>query len=284
MFIVHLGAEEKGPVETKEKPEYAWSDYGEQLAGGPFVYGSIPVPRDLIRKCLPDDNEEDPFSASPPAKPQDYRTKLKKFAPVIPRKNVPPCIPSMSHYRDVSLLMLEIGVAIKNKQWAIFCEDYRGDTFIYFCTTLMNADIIEQICVHRRGGPRSVMQLVTLVSIENQKLNNTAWTVEKLTKLSPKIHARYGNLCRSGEKSSAILTYSEKSKFDCEIEPVVGENSRLLDCRLALSASLPGPIVDIRQETAVTALASSTAESEAKIGAIISSSSIQPSSHVNHVV
>jgi len=48
----------------------------------------------------------------------------------------------------------------------------------------------------------------TLISIPPQKLRSTAWTAKALSQLSPapKIHARYGLSCRSGEKSFHSIT------------------------------------------------------------------------------
>lgn len=239
-------AEEK----KESKPETAWSEHCDHMIGGPFVYGSISVPPDFLRKLSSVTNitEHDPFSPNDPKKDAANRVIYDKIAPITPRSKLPRCLPPISGYRDISSILKANGVALKDGEWAVVSTD----STMHFCTSLQNADIIEQIIGHSCRNPRTITQLATLVSIKNQKLNNPDWTFDFLIKQNPTIHARYGLQGRSGEKIWTTLSQKSGAKSDYEMEPTLGENGLLLDCRLAFTSSLLDPKITINQKTAIT--------------------------------
>lgn len=237
-------------IHADEKMGAAWSDSSDHMVGGPFVYGTITVPPDLIRRLSRIDNisDDDPFGSNDPKKGAANRVIFDEIAPLIARDKLPRCLPPFSGYRDISSLLKDHGVALKGDEWAVSSED----SSLHFCTSLENANIIEQIFGHCCGRPRTITQLATLVSIKNQKLANTDWSFGNLAKHNPTIHARYGLQGRSGEKVWTVLSQTNTAKSDYEMEPTLGENGFLLDCRLAFTGSLLDPKVVINQQTAIT--------------------------------
>lgn len=249
-------AEESG---KDVKPEYAWDSHhheGSAINGGSkYVYGYITVPRKLLNQLTAGGNEtdDDPFGgdSEEQTKP-DSKTMLR-----VPANNLPQCLPRGRIWLDISKLFLENGVNIKKPEWALYSELSGDEGQLYFCTTWGNADLISCIFTAlRAGGPRSIHTCATLVSVENQGLNNTEWTMEALTKAKPTVHARFGTQSRSGERSTiSICSDNPTTDGQLEMDSVIGENNRLLDCRMSFSYRLAGQhTAHINLDTAFTGI------------------------------
>lgn len=224
------------------EPETAWDkDSGRMTENSTYVFGSMALPPDFLPKMVQEaDDEIDPFSTKSKDDPQPrFRTRLSQIAPQVPMQQLPACLNRHPAYHDLAPLLRQHGVAIKDPEWALFSAGLSGDFRLYFCTTWAKADIIEQIFTPLIGhGPRSLVMQATLVSVEPQKRGNQRWTYQRLSQLSPTIHARYGNISRSGERSSMKLLGSQ-GQGGIEYEITLGSNAVEYDCRLYISYDQP---------------------------------------------
>ncbi|BDS08318.1 hypothetical protein NT6N_33580 [Oceaniferula spumae] len=247
-FCTNATAEEK-------EPDRAWQEGYDPIVEGPYVYTSMRVPSDTHLKlsAIEDIPEQDPFVPHDPKIKAARDRLLNKTFPIIPRASLPKCLPLGNDYRSLSKLVIDNGVALKGNEWILLATDHEGFSRVHFCTTLGNADIIQQIFLGGcRHAPHSVNQLATLVSVENQVFQDTAWTLDKLNQLSPVIHARYGVQGRSGEKSNTRFAEAKQQIAYYETEPTIGENYQLLDYRVAFSNKLMTPPTQVSLATAIT--------------------------------
>lgn len=245
------------PVTAEEKKmARAWSNGVEAIIEGPYVYGSMRLPHNALRLlCNTDISEDAPFT--PDTKTAKKKTaqqrEFNKLAPEVDVQRIPKCLPIASTYRDASKLLAANGVSLKGNEWALHGTNQEGRARIYFCTTIGNADIIEQIFTPLRPKPpRTVKQLITLVSTAPLDGANTAWTMKNLNQLSPTVHSRYGIHSRSGEKCWLRFSDGNISLVDYEIEPTIGQYDLMMDFRMAFSIKLPDSATLINQETAMT--------------------------------
>lgn len=238
---------------AEEKVERAWASDSQSVTEGPYVYCSFEVPEDILRRLIGynDYAGADPFSNKKPIGHPSFN--VEKIAPKIPSNTLPLCLPRGKSYRNMSEIVQRNGVAIKTPEWAVIGNHHNTGTRIYFCTTIQNADIIEQIFTALGLSQKATTSnLATLVSVDHKSLESPTWTVDNLSKLSPTIHSRHGITCRNGERT--IIKYlSEKGTPSVyEIEPTVGEHNQLVDLRLSFAATLTKPKVQIDLFTAVT--------------------------------
>ena len=150
----------------------------------------------------PDD--DDPFGGGEDEKIRHQPDKGR----VVPKSKLPRCLPARPMYRDVADILRKQGIRIGENQWALASEDFEGNLHLYYCLDLTNADIVESILLMSGydSGPVTLRHRITLVSVPSQGLANVAWTPERLKASSPMIHARYGSVTRSGERTIVTLS------------------------------------------------------------------------------
>jgi len=240
---------------AETKPETAWEQETEIITGGStYAFGWISVPQDFLQKLQAgsyEDPDDDPFGDGGTSQKKTFSNILQRF----PANQLPLCLPKGLIYSDVSKHLNQLGLDIKAPQWALLSRAPNGEPKLYFCTTWMNADLINSICMClHSSGPRSISLRTNVVSVENQGLQNIAWTSEKLDSLHPTTHTSYGLIGRSGEKASLTLKSESPAAYGIsEYETTIGENNSFFDCRLNLHFKLPGKTgVKINHETAIT--------------------------------
>lgn len=254
MILSLFGGVSSAVADEKPQLETAWGKYSRPMATGPYVYGALPSIPDVFHnviykhQCEPDEGDTDPFAAAE----SNHSHKQK----TVSKKNLPRCLPPRADYYDLSEFLRNQGITLQKSEWVLYSTGLTGDNHIHFCTSATTAATLEQlILVLQDDYPRSIHQITTLVSIENQGINNTAWTIENLRKESPRIHARYGLHGRSGEAIDIKLTPTNSaSQTIYKLEPVISENSKLIDCRYTLASNNTAPSTKIHQHTDFTAV------------------------------
>jgi len=240
-FNGHLGADEN----TAEKPEYAWeydAKRGDIYGGSKYVYGSIDLPDNFLRNLYgPSDTEEkdDPFSST--GKNSSHSYSLDKAAPLAKPSDTPRCLPPNRSYRDPSVLLAAQGVNIEKPGWVFYSQSATGTDQLHFCANWTHADVISCICCALHASePRNALLCMTLVSIPNPGLKNIAWTAEKILQASPVIHARLGNISRSGEQCiSTFISPDGKISNTAKYTITLGDDDQTFNCRLNFSSPLP---------------------------------------------
>lgn len=231
--------------------ETAWSETSGTNISAPYVYGMVDVPPNFSSMLAESEaTGDDPFADEKIGK-VSRRFELDKVAPVVPQNILPTCLPARRNYRDVSSFLNINGIELKDGEWAVLGGGLTG-TELFFCTSAANAEVIEQLFNHSCRRPVNLGQLTTLVSIKGQGLSNIAPTVADIEKKSPVIHSRYGHQGRSGETVSTRLITNGKHVSGYRLEPTIGENYRLLDCRLDYTLARPEANTSIAQKTAIT--------------------------------
>jgi|GEM_PF-6520390 len=237
------------------KPETAWDEDTEIITGGStYAYGWITVPQDFLHRLQAGSDENpdaDPFGGGGTSQKKTFPNIQQRF----PANQLPLCLPKGLIYYDASKILNQNGLNIKAPQWAFYTSKLNGHSKLYFCTTWMNSDIINALfmAIHC-PGPRSIALRTNVVSIENQGLENIAWTSDKLDSLHPTTHTSYGLSGRSGEKASLMLKSESPAAYGIsEYETTIGENNRFFDCRLHFHFKLTGKTgVKINHNTAIT--------------------------------
>ncbi|BDS08317.1 hypothetical protein NT6N_33570 [Oceaniferula spumae] len=220
-----------------------------------YRFGSIKLPPDFFIQLDPArDNrqDDDPFGGGG----ADHEPlRRSESGPIVPQAQLPRCLPTGPVYRDISKLLNKQGVSVGEKQWILVSGGLGGDYHLYYCLDRGNADIVESILMACHScGPFNFRNRLTLVSVPNQGLGNDAWTRDRLLNLSPRIHARYGTVTRSGERSVVTIKDNNQSKYiDFALEPVLAENGKLTDLRLEINLAWNSPNApNISQRTSFT--------------------------------
>jgi len=223
--------------ETKAaKPETAWEEFDSDNVSNGFYFGIINLPPDFISQVIPFDGEDnnDALRARPGP---------EVLGPLVNMARLPPCVPQHPGYRDISKLVHTLGVSVPENHWILHSGGMSGDNRLYYCLNLGNADLLEVI--FRNGnnccGPFNFNHRSVLVSVPDQGTPNQAWTMERLAQLNYTVHARHGNVCRSGER--AQLDFRHKTPEPASylvFEPTLGEDATLADVRIDYAQTWTG--------------------------------------------
>ena len=258
-FLISLLGFHAPALADEEATTRARSDESARVIEGSFVYGSFAVHPHLIHRLadIDEDCDDDPFAAKDLKDKKTTNPTLDQIAPRVSTDTLPQCLPFGKSYRDLSKLANPLGVGLKNSEWLLLAHHGTRAARIFFCTTPQSADIIELLFhIPSPNSPQGISNLATLVSVDHQPLkDNKAWTMDRLTKLSPTIHSRYGLMTQSGHSAALQYTQDKEAISQYDIEPTLGENHLLVDLRLYFSANLTKQQAHIKLETTLTNIA-----------------------------
>ncbi|MBK1831456.1 hypothetical protein JIN77_12010 [Verrucomicrobiaceae bacterium R5-34] len=234
------------------KIEMAWerSEPEKPVTSG-YYYGIIDLPPDFLSQIL---NEKETSPSSDPFGGGSEDTEsalinLSFLAPHVLETSLPKCLPKNHAFRDATKLLAKLGIKVDGKQWALLSSGIAGDNRLYYCLSLTNADIIESIVMNLQHRiPSNFRYHSTLVSVPDQGLINQPWTLTRLKKLSPKVHARHGIVSRSGEP--ALVKFSKNPRFPrwnkpyhfhsrIQIDATLNENFQFADVRMGYHHTTP---------------------------------------------
>ncbi|MBK1854304.1 hypothetical protein JO972_05015 [Verrucomicrobiaceae bacterium 5K15] len=240
------------------KAETAWQEYDLDNTNG-FYFGIIELAPDFVSQLLPSPKEataDDPFGGENDKDTIRVRPGQGVLGPIVDMARLPQCVPQHPGYRDISKLVHELGIRVSEHQWVLHSGGMSGDNRLYYCLDPGNADILESICfaVHHCCGPFNFIHRSVLVSVPDQGLDNQAWTMERLLQLDYTVHARHGNVCRSGER--ALIEFRKKAPEPTSylvLEPTLGESAIIADVRIEYAQAWTGEHKSsVMQNTAFT--------------------------------
>ncbi|MGB0991762.1 MAG: hypothetical protein ACPG32_04760 [Akkermansiaceae bacterium] len=242
---------------TEENVERAWLNeieaYNQRMGSAPYCFGSLFIHKHVFGSIFADPKDDaDSDENNPSSDDEDDQPKginPHKLPPLIPFANNPQCLPK-SRYYNMAPLLKKLGVTLKGNEWAL--GQLQGDAILlYFCTSRSNADVLEQIihagCVRE---PFVFDHSFTLVSIEDNSLTDEPWTMDRLVKSKPTVHARAGMAGSSGMMHRCSLSSKKPSnKMEVEVLPNMGADAESYALDLNFKWKSPSQNTLIRQRT-----------------------------------